>query len=93
VNSVSVGYFTARCTALVKARIHSQVLKLTGYAGSGPRAVQDQIGAISGLLVALVALVALLKVLTYILVLVGISPWLLLGLWRWEARSPCWSGS
>jgi len=86
VNNVSVGFFAARCTALVKARIHSQVLSfsfpcasgykvgnLTSYAASGPRAVQDQIGAISGLLV------ALLMVLTYIVVLVGISPWLLLG--------------
>jgi ATP-binding cassette, subfamily B, bacterial MsbA len=85
VSSVSVGYFAARCTAQVKARIHSQVLSfsfpcasaykvgnLTNYANSGPQAVQDQINALSGLLV------ALLMVLTYIVVLVGISPWLLL---------------
>jgi subfamily B ATP-binding cassette protein MsbA len=83
--SVSVGYFGARCNALVMAHIHSQVLgfsfpcasgykvgDLTNYAGSGPGAVQGQIGAISGLLV------AVLMALTYIVVLVGISPWLLL---------------
>ena len=48
VSSVSVGYFAARCTAQVKARIHSQVLSfsfpcasgykvgnLTNYAGNG----------------------------------------------------------
>ena len=28
-SSVSVGYFSARCTALVKARIHSQVLSFS----------------------------------------------------------------
>jgi hypothetical protein len=27
--SVSLGYFAARCTALVKARIHSQVLSFS----------------------------------------------------------------
>ena len=61
VSSVSVGYFAARCTAQVKARIHSQVLSfsfpcasgykvgnLTNYAGSGPQAVQAQIGALAG---------------------------------------------
>jgi subfamily B ATP-binding cassette protein MsbA len=83
--SVSVGYFAARCTAVVKARIHSQVLSfnfpcasaykvgdLTNYSGSGPQAVQGQIGALSNLLV------DLLMVLTYIVVLVEVSPWLLL---------------
>ena len=70
---------------LVKARIHSQVLsfifpcasrykvgKPTNYAGSGPVAVRNQIDAYSG------QLVGLLMMLTYILVLVLISPWLLL---------------
>jgi hypothetical protein len=69
----------------VKARIHSQVLSFsfpcasrykvgnpTNYAGSGPVAVRNQIDAYSGLLV------GLLMMLTYILVLVVISPWLLL---------------
>ena len=53
-SSVSVGYFAARCTALVKERIHSQVLSFsipyasryklsnpTNYAGSGPVAVRN----------------------------------------------------
>jgi ATP-binding cassette subfamily B protein/subfamily B ATP-binding cassette protein MsbA len=84
-SSVSVGYFAARCTALVKARIHSQVLSfsfpcasrykvgnLTNYAGSGPVAVRNQIEAYSSLLV------GLLMMLTYTLVLVVISPWLVL---------------
>jgi ATP-binding cassette subfamily B protein/subfamily B ATP-binding cassette protein MsbA len=84
-SSVSVGYFSARCVALVKARIHSQVLSfsfpcasrykvgnLTNYAGSGPLAVRTQIEAYSGLLV------GVLMMLTYILVLVVISPWLVL---------------
>ena len=70
----------------MKARIHSQVLsfifpcasrykvgKPTNYAGSGPVAVRNQIDAYSG------QLVGLLMMLTYILVLVLISPWLLLG--------------
>ena len=70
----------------MKARIHSQVLSFsfpcasrykmgnpTNYAGSGPVAVRNQIDAYSGLLV------GLLMMLTYILVLVVISPWLLLG--------------
>ena len=84
-SSVSVGYFAARCVALVKSRIHSQVLSfsfpcasrykvgnLTNYAGNGPVAVRTQIESYSGLLV------GLLMMLTYILVLVVISPWLVL---------------
>lgn len=84
-NSVSVGYFAARCTALVKARIHSQVLSftfpcasgyrigdLTNYAATGPSAVETQIGALSHLVVTALMMTA------YIVVLVAISPWLLL---------------
>lgn len=84
-NLVSVGYFAARCRALVTARIHSQVLSfsfpcasgykvgdLTDYASQGPTAIRLQIEQSSSLLV------ALLLVLTYLGVLVGISPWLLL---------------
>jgi subfamily B ATP-binding cassette protein MsbA len=83
-NQVSVGYFTARCKALVTARIHSQVLSfsfpcasgykvgdLTNYASAGPPALRQQIELTSGLLMG-----ALLS-LTYLAVLVGISPWLL----------------
>jgi subfamily B ATP-binding cassette protein MsbA len=84
-NLVSMGYFAARCHALVTARIHSQVLSfsfpcasgykvgdLTDYAGQGPSAIQIQIEQTSGLAV------AFLLVLTYLGFLVGISPWLLL---------------
>jgi len=84
-NKVSVGYFAARCTALVTERIHSQVLSfsfacasgykvgdLTDHAINGPIAVRKQIELGSGLLV------GVLLVVTYLGVLVGISPLLLL---------------
>ena len=84
-NQVSVGYFAARCRALVMARIHSQVLRLsypcasgykvgdlTDHANVGPEAIRQQIELSSGLLV------LLLLSATYLAVLVGISPWLLL---------------
>ena len=84
-NLVSVGYFAARCRALVTARIHSQVLSLsypcasgykvgdlTDYAGQGPEAIRQQIDLSSQLLV------GVLLIATYLTVLVGISPWLLL---------------
>lgn len=82
---VSVGYFAARCRALVTARIHSQVLSLsfacasgykvgdlTDYASFGPEAIRQQIEQSSTLLV------NGLLCATYLVVLVGISPWLLL---------------
>ena len=84
-NQVSVGYFAARCRALVTARIHSQVLSLsypcasgykvgdlTNHAGTGPEAIREQIELSSGLVV------GVLLIATYLAVLVGISPWLLL---------------
>jgi ATP-binding cassette subfamily B protein/subfamily B ATP-binding cassette protein MsbA len=84
-NQVSVGYFGARCKSLVTARIHSQVLSfsfpcasgykvgdLTNHAGTGPEAIYQQIELSSRLLV------GLLLIATYLAVLVGISPWLLL---------------
>jgi len=84
-NKVSVGYFAARCRALVTARIHSQVLSfsfpcasvykvgdLTNHAGTGPEAIRLQIELTSGLLL------DVLLIATYLTVLVGISPWLLL---------------
>jgi ATP-binding cassette subfamily B protein/subfamily B ATP-binding cassette protein MsbA len=84
-NQVSVGYFGARCRALVTARIHSQVLRLSypcasgykvgdlnDYANVGPEAIRLQIDLSSELLV------LLLLSATYLAVLVGISPWLLL---------------
>jgi subfamily B ATP-binding cassette protein MsbA len=82
---LSVGYFAARCRALVTARIHSQVLSfsfpcasgykvgdLTSYANQGPEAIRSQIEQSSSLLV------GLLLGATYLAVLVRISPWLLL---------------
>lgn len=82
---VSVGYFAARCRALVTARIHSQVLRfsfpcasaykvgdLTDYAAQGPEAIRLQIELSSGLVV------GVLLIATYLAVLVGLSPWLLL---------------
>lgn len=84
-NQMSVGYWAARCKALVTARIHSQVLSfsfpcasgykvgdLTNHAGSGPDAIKEQITLSSGLLV------GVLLIATYLTVLVRISPWLLL---------------
>ncbi len=84
-NKASVGYFAARCLALVTARIHSQVLglsypcasgykvgDLTDYAKEGPQAIRIQIEQSSGLVL------GLLLIATYLAVLVGISPWLLL---------------
>jgi subfamily B ATP-binding cassette protein MsbA len=84
-NLVSAGYFAARCRALVTARIHSQVLALSypcasrykvgdlsDYAAQGPEAIRIQIEQTSSLLV------GVLLIGTYLVVLVGISPWLLL---------------
>jgi subfamily B ATP-binding cassette protein MsbA len=84
-SSLSMGFFTAHCIAMVKGRIHSQVLSfsfpcasgfkvgdLTNHAASGPPAVQCQIGAISGLII------GVLMAVSYIVVLISISPWLLL---------------
>jgi len=84
-SSVSVGYFAAECRAQVTAQIHSQVLRfsypcasgykvgdLTDYASQGPDAIRVQIEQ-SGRLLVLLLLSA-----TYLAVLVGISPWLLL---------------
>jgi len=85
VNLVSVGFFAARCRALVTARIHHQVLSLsfacassykvgdlTAYSASGPEAIRVQITEGSALVV------ALLLCGTYLNVLMSISPWLLL---------------
>ena len=84
-NSVSAGYFAARCRALVTARIHSQVLRfsfacasgykvgdLTNYAGNGPGTLQGQVDLTTGLIS------GVLLTATYLAVLVKISPWLLL---------------
>lgn len=83
-SQVSVGYFAARCKAVVTARIYSQVLSfsfpcasgykvgdLTDYAATGPEAIRNEIETRSQLLV------GVLLIATYLAVLVGISPWLL----------------
>jgi subfamily B ATP-binding cassette protein MsbA len=80
-----VAYFAARCKALVTARIHSQVLSftfpcasgykigdLTSHAATGPDALRQQIELVSALVV------GGLLIATYLVVLVGVSPWLLL---------------
>ena len=85
VNKVSIGCFSARCSSTVRSLIHRQILafsfpcasrfkvgELTSYAGNGPAAVQIQIEAISDLCIGLI------MSLTYIAVLLTISPWLLL---------------
>jgi ATP-binding cassette subfamily B protein/subfamily B ATP-binding cassette protein MsbA len=85
-NQLSVGYFAARCRAVVTARIHSQVLSLsypcasgyrvgdlTDYASQGPEAIRTQIEQTS------VLLVGMLLIVTYLVSMVAISPWLLLG--------------
>ena len=84
-NKVSIGYFAAECKARVTAQIHSQVLRfsfpcasgykvgdLTDYASQGPEAIRIQITQIGQLLI------LLLLSATYLAVLVGVSPWLLL---------------
>ena len=84
-NKLSVGYFAARCRALITACVHSQVLSftypcassfkvgdLTDFANQGPEAIRNRIELTGGLLV------GILLVLTYISVLIRLSPWLLL---------------
>lgn len=85
INSVSLGYFAAACRAAITSRIHSQILSLTfpcasryrvgdltNYASGGPYAVSGHIQTVGSLLV------NCLLVVVYLVVLVGISPWLLL---------------
>jgi len=85
VNSVSIGYFAASCRSLVALSIHRQVLSLTfpcasGYKvgdladniNEGPDAIRIQIEQTSSILI------GLLLLLTYLVVLVKISLWLLL---------------
>jgi len=84
-NQICIGYFSARCKALVTARIHRQVLQLsypcasgykvgdlTDYAAQGPEAIRIQVEQSSALLVGLLMMVA------YLVTMVSISPWLLL---------------
>lgn len=84
-NGVTVAYFSARCTALVTAKIHSQILSLTypcsssytvgdltDYAAVGSQAVSVQITQSSQLLL------QMLLTGVYLTVLISLSPWLLL---------------
>lgn len=84
-NKLSVAYFAARCRAVVTAQIHSQVLSfsfpcasaykvgdLASHAATGPDALRQQVELVSTILV------TVLLIATYLAVLVGISPWLLL---------------
>ncbi|WP_255145292.1 ABC transporter ATP-binding protein [Synechococcus sp. ATX 2A4] len=84
-SQLSVGYFAARCRAIITARVHSQILSLSyacasqwrvgdlvDQAAQGPMAVQVQIEAASQLLI------TGLLIAVYVAVLVGISPWMLL---------------
>lgn len=83
-NSLSLGYFAAKCRTSVTWRIHKQVLSLsypcassykigdlTDYANQGPEAIRIFIENSSSVFV------LVLLCLTYIIVLVSISPWLL----------------
>jgi len=82
---VSLGYFSARCRALVTAHVHRQVLSfsypcasgykvgdLNDYAATAPDAIQIQIEQSSQLLI------GFLLIVSYLTVLMGISSWLLL---------------
>jgi len=84
-STVCISYFSARCRARITALIHRQVLsfsfacasqykvgELTKFASSGPAAVQSQIAALSDLFVNFLMAIA------YLVVLLGISAWLLL---------------
>ena len=84
IGNVSLGHFTARTSAKITALIHSHVLNFTFpcssrfrvgdllYSiGSGPSAVISEINITSGLLM------NILMALTYLAVLISLSPWLL----------------
>ena len=84
IGNVSLGHFTARSSAKITALIHAHVLNFTFpcasrfrvgdllYSiGSGPSAVISEINITSGLLM------SILMALTYLFVLISLSPWLL----------------
>ncbi|MEI6358699.1 MAG: ABC transporter ATP-binding protein [Synechococcus sp. ELA619] len=84
-NALAIGQFAARCKALITARIHSQILSLSyacashykvgdlmSYSSQGPDAVEKEI-SIWGQVI-LNSLMAL----SYLFILVLLSPWLLL---------------
>lgn len=82
---VSVGYFAARCRALITARIHGQILRLsfpcasayrvgdlTDYAFQGPEAIRYELETASQIVI------NVLLCGVYLAVLLTLSPWLLL---------------
>lgn len=85
VGLVSVGYFAARCRALITSRIHGQILRLsfpcassyrvgdlTDYAFQGPEAIRYELETASQIVI------NLLLCGVYLAVLLTLSPWLLL---------------
>lgn len=85
-NAVAVGLFAARCRARITTALHRQILRfsfacasryrvgdLLSHATQGPEAVEKQITTAAQLLV------NLLMASAYLVVLVLLSPWLLLG--------------
>jgi ATP-binding cassette subfamily B protein/subfamily B ATP-binding cassette protein MsbA len=85
-NAVAVGLFAARCRARITTALHRQILRfsfacasryrvgdLVSHATLGPEAVEKQITTSAQLLVNLLMAIA------YLVVLVLLSPWLLLG--------------
>ena len=85
VGLVSVGYFAARCRALITARIHGQILRLsfpcasaykvgdlTNYAFQGPEAIRFELETASQIVI------NVLLCAVYLAVLITLSPWLLL---------------
>lgn len=85
VGLVSVGYFAARCRALITSRIHGQLLSLsfpcaggyrvgdlTDYAFQGPEAIRQELETASQIVVNVLLCVV------YVAVLLTLSPWLLL---------------
>ena len=84
-NLISVSFFSARIRSIVIATIHKRILSFTypfassfkvgdllEYALGGPDAIRIQIDQVSSLFI------LILLTLTYFIVLVSISPWLLL---------------
>ena len=84
-NALAIGQFAARCKALITARIHSQILSLSyacashykvgdlmSYSSQGPDAVEKEI-TIWGQVI-----LASMMALSYLFILVLLSPWLLL---------------
>jgi len=85
VGAVAVGYYANRTSARLTAMLHSQILgfsfpcasryrvgDLLYISGSGPSTVISEINIVSGLVM------NLLMMITYLLVLISLSPWLLI---------------